>query len=44
MKLAADYQQMVDDDLFLDEAEPLEELLDRCRSIQAKANAIRSQK
>jgi len=43
-KLAADYQQMVDDGLFLDEAEPFEALLDRCRVIQAKANAIRSQK
>ncbi len=40
-KLAADYQQMVDDGLFLDEAEPFEALLDRCRAIQAKANAIR---
>ena len=40
-KLAADYQQMVDDGLFLDEAEPFETLLDRCRAIQAKANAIR---
>jgi len=43
-KLAADYQHMVDDGLFLDEAEPFEELLDRCRTIQVKANAIRSQK
>ncbi len=40
-KLAADYQQMVDDGLFLDDAEPFEALLDRCRVIQAKANAIR---
>ncbi len=40
-KLAADYQQMVDDGLFLDEVEPFEALLDRCRAIQAKANAIR---
>lgn len=39
-KLAADYQQMVDDGLFLDDAEPFEALLDRCRVIQAKANAI----
>jgi hypothetical protein len=43
-KLAADYQQMVDDGLFLDDAEPFEALLDRCRAIQEKANAIRSQK
>ena len=41
-KLAADYQQMVDDGLFLDDAEPFEALLDQCRAIQAKANAIRS--
>ena len=43
-KLAADYQQMVDDGLFLDEVEPFEALLDRCRAIQAKANAIHSKK
>lgn len=41
-KLAADYQQMVDDGLFLDDAEPFEALLDQCRTIQAKAHAIRS--
>lgn len=40
-KLAADYQQMVDDGLFLDDAEPFEALLDRCRAIQQKANANR---
>jgi hypothetical protein len=28
-KLAADYQQMVDDGLFLDDAEPFEALLDQ---------------
>ncbi|MGE0289742.1 MAG: nucleotidyl transferase AbiEii/AbiGii toxin family protein [Bradyrhizobium sp.] len=43
-KLAADYQQMVDDGLFLDDAESFETLLDQCRAIQAKANAIRSSK
>ncbi len=37
-KLAADYQHMVDDRLFLD-AEPFDALLDRCRAIQQKANA-----
>ncbi len=42
-KLAADYQHMVDDGLFFDDAEPFEALLDRCREIQAKANAIRLQ-
>jgi hypothetical protein len=43
-KLAADYQHMVDDGLFLDDAESFETLLDQCRAIQAKANAIRSSK
>ena len=43
-KLAADYQQMVDDGLFLDDADSFETLLDQCRAIQAKANAIRSSK
>ena len=41
-KLAADYQHMVDDGLFFDDAEPFDALLDRCRAIQAKANAIHS--
>ena len=43
-KLAADYQQMIDDGLFFDDAEPFEALLDRCRAIQSKANAILSKK
>ena len=38
-KLAADYQHMVDDGLFLDDVEPFEILLDRCRAIQLKANS-----
>ncbi len=38
-KLASDYQNMVDDGLFLDDAEPFETLLQRCRVIQQKANA-----
>ena len=38
-KLAADYQHMVDDGLFLDDAEPFESLLERCKTIQHKANA-----
>ncbi|MFM9967288.1 MAG: nucleotidyl transferase AbiEii/AbiGii toxin family protein [Burkholderiales bacterium] len=42
--LAADYQQMVDDGLFLGDAEPFAALLDRCRAIQEKANATRPQK
>jgi len=37
-KLAIDYQHMVDDGLFLDDAEPFDTLLDRCRAIQQKAN------
>lgn len=38
-KLAADYQHMVDDGLFLDDVEPFAALLERCRVIQQKANA-----
>lgn len=38
-KLATDYQHMVDDGLFLDDAEPFESLLERCKTIQQKANA-----
>lgn len=38
-KLATDYQHMVDDGLFLDDAEPFESLLERCDTIQQKANA-----
>ncbi len=41
-KLATDYQHMVDDGLFLDDAEPFESLLERCRTIQQKANANKS--
>jgi hypothetical protein len=40
VKLAADYQRMIDDGLFLDNAEFFEDLLMRCRVIQQKANAI----
>lgn len=40
--LAADYQHMIDDRLFLDDAEPFEALLERCRLIQQKANTPRS--
>lgn len=42
-KLAADYQHMVDDGLFLDDVEPFEALLDRCRAIQQMANSTRLQ-
>jgi len=36
--LAADYQQMVDDGLFLDEVESFDALLRQCQAIQDKAN------
>ncbi|ACM32793.1 nucleotidyl transferase AbiEii/AbiGii toxin family protein [[Acidovorax] ebreus] len=39
-KLAADYQQMVDDGLFLDEVESFDALLQQCQAIQQKANAV----
>jgi Nucleotidyl transferase AbiEii toxin, Type IV TA system len=38
-KLAADYQHMVDDGLFLEDVEPFDALLERCNAIQQKANA-----
>lgn len=37
--LAADYQHMVDDGLFLDEVESFDVLLEHCQAIQDKANA-----
>ena len=37
-KLAVDYQHMVNDGLFLDDVEPFDALLERCRAIQQKAN------
>lgn len=39
VKLAADYQHMVDDGLFLDEVESFDTLLQHCHTIQEKANA-----
>jgi Nucleotidyl transferase AbiEii toxin, Type IV TA system len=39
-KLAADYRHMIDDGLFLDDAEPFEMLLERCRAIQQKTNSM----
>ena len=36
--LADDYQQMVDDGLFLENVESFDELLDQCRDIQRRAN------
>jgi len=36
--LAVDYQHMVDDGLFLDDVEPFEALLKRCRDIEQRAN------
>ncbi|MHB1515945.1 MAG: nucleotidyl transferase AbiEii/AbiGii toxin family protein [Acidiferrobacteraceae bacterium] len=41
--LATDYQQMVDDGLFLDDVESFETLLEHCRAIQQKANAIEAE-
>ncbi|CAN7367907.1 nucleotidyl transferase AbiEii/AbiGii toxin family protein [Acidovorax sp. LjRoot129] len=38
-KLAADYQHMIDDGLFLNDVDPFDALLRRCQSIQEKANA-----
>ena len=40
-KLRIDYQHMIDDGLFLDDAEPFETLMERCRVIQQKANPKR---
>jgi hypothetical protein len=39
-KLAKDYERMLQDGLLLDDAEPFNNLLDRCRAIQAKANGF----
>ena len=41
-KLADDYQHMVDDGLLLYDAEPFDVLLERCRSIQQRANTKRT--
>ncbi|CAN7513455.1 nucleotidyl transferase AbiEii/AbiGii toxin family protein [Variovorax paradoxus] len=38
-KLAADYQHMINDGLFLEEVESFDALLHQCRAIQEKANA-----
>ena len=38
-RLAADYQHMIDDGLFLDEVESFDALLRQCQAIQQKANA-----
>lgn len=39
-KLAADYQHMVNDGLFLDEAESLDALLQQCQAIQQNGESI----
>ena len=39
VKLAADYQHMIDDGLFLDDVESFAALMERCEEIQEKANA-----
>ncbi len=38
-RLTADYQHMIDDGLFLDDAEPFETLMAHCHEIERKANA-----
>ena len=38
-KLATDYRHMVDDGLFLDDAESFEALIERCQAVQRKPNA-----
>lgn len=38
--LAEDYARMLDDGLLLDDAEPFEELVEKCRSIEKMANAV----
>lgn len=38
--LAEDYARMLDDGLLLDDAEPFERLIEECRGIQQKANAL----
>lgn len=38
-RLSTDYRHMIDDGLFLDEADPFEALLDRCRELERKINA-----
>lgn len=38
-KLAEDYKGMVEDGLLLDEAEPIEKLMEHCQAIQDRANA-----
>jgi hypothetical protein len=38
--LSSDYARMVEDGLLFDEAETFERVLDRCRSIQKKANSL----
>jgi hypothetical protein len=37
--LAEDYRRMVEDGLLLDDAEPFEALIDRCRKIESMANS-----
>ena len=41
--LASDYQHMIEDGLFLDDVESFEALLEHCRQIQLKANAVHRQ-
>jgi hypothetical protein len=38
--LSDDYRRMVDDGLLVEEPEPFQELLDHCRRIQDRVNAL----
>jgi hypothetical protein len=38
--LAEDYARMVEDGLLLDDAEPFDALLERCRALADKVNAM----
>jgi hypothetical protein len=38
-RLAADYKGMVEDGLLLDEAQPIEKLMEHCKAIQGRANS-----
>jgi hypothetical protein len=39
--LAADYAKMTEDGVLLDDAEPFEGIIERCRALQDRANALR---
>jgi hypothetical protein len=41
--LAADYAKMTEDGVLLDDAEPFEGIIERCRALQERANALQKQ-